>query len=1056
VERALALVALCNGMKAPAGPSQENVQLDAQEEAPPAVHLPVDTDTRQPVHAAALGAARDDVQPNAREPAPAAQVPRATYRLQLHADFTLADAIRAVPTLARLGISHLYLSPLLHARPGSRHGYDVVDPTRLNPELGDETDLDALVAALRDRGMGILLDIVPNHMAVIEADNPWWFDVLENGPAAEHAPFFDIEWAPLQRELHGKVLLPVLGQGYGAVLEAGEIVPHFDPVRLGVVLHYHGHRFPIDPADIGAVLRALPLPPQAGVADLALLQQLALDCERLPPRDDARRHTERRDQVRAIREALRSLLERAPWAAQWLQDCVRQLQGDVGDPASFDALDTLLQRQAWRLAHWRTAGDEINYRRFFDIDALAALRIEEPAVFEAVHATPLRWLAEGRIDGLRIDHVDGMSDPQAYCRRLRQRCAEVLVEAGRPMQQPYVVVEKILADDEPWSPDWAADGETGYRFANQANGLFVDGEHAQAFDAIAAQAGALIDFDAELDAAKRSIMSASLAAELHLLTELARGIALADRHTRDLTRAGLRAAIVEIAAAFDVYRSYVSEQGPAASDRARIERAAALARERCLPSQTAHVEFVRALMLHGHEEPRLEARERKLRFVQRLQQFTAPVMAKSMEDTAFYRYHRLVALNDVGGDPRHFGTSVGAFHAANLARRDQTPHTLLAGSTHDSKRSEDLRARLDLLSEMPERWAETLARWRALAEAQWRIGSLPAELEPGDALLLWQTLVGIWPATLQTQEELDGLRERVLAYMQKAVREGKQRSSWLETDAAYEQTLQRAIEILLARIEPNPLLGDLRRFVDEIAPFGLGNSIALAALKLSSPGVPDIYQGNEGISLALVDPDNRQPVDFQRLESRLDELEALVAAATQANEAPHADPAALADLAGALQRRPLGDGLHKTFVIWRLLQWRADHAALLREGSYEPLEPTGPQAAHLVAYARRGPGGACIVLVPRLLWSLTGGDIAALLDARCWGETALQMPPWALGLRWREVVAGRPVADYGEASQGSAGSGRWWPIAPLLRAGLPAVLHADLPPQSGDRELDTA
>lgn len=922
-----------------------------------------------------------------------AAIPRATYRLQFHAGFRLADAERLVPYLAALGISHLYASPLLAARGGSSHGYDVVDPSRLNPELGDERDLERLAATLQAHGLGLVLDIVPNHMGVIEAENPWWLDVLENGPASAFAGAFDIEWSPPQPELQGQVLLPVLGDGYGATLEAGEIVPHFDAVRLGFVLHYHGHRFPIDPADTGRLLRAVALPAEAGAAEDALVQQVMLACDRLPPRDDAELHALRCQQVQGLRERLRILHDRTQWGPAWLTACAAALRGEPGNAASFDALDALLQRQAFRLAHWRTANDEINYRRFFDINALAGLRVEDPAVFEAAHALPLRWLARGWISGLRIDHVDGMSDPQAYCERLRLRCAEVLAEAGRSAQAPYVVVEKILAEDEPWPRDWPVHGETGYRYANQANGLFVDGTQAAAFDELtAAFTGSSGDFDAELDAAKRAVIESSLAADLNLLVEKARAIAVARRHTRDLARIGLRAAIVGFAAAFDVYRSYVSERGPGAQDRARIERAAAAARARCLPSQAAHVEFVRGLLLQAHEEADPGLRERKLRFVQRLQQFTAPVMAKSMEDTVFYRHHRLVSLNDVGGDPRRFGTPPAAFHAANAQRLRDAPHTLLAGSTHDSKRSEDVRARLDVLSEMPARWQQALERWRTLAQAQWRMNGLETFPAPGDELLLWQTLVGVWPADLQTPEALDALRPRIASYMEKAVREAKQQSSWLETDAAYEATLRRAIESLLARIEPAPALSDLRRFVDEIAPFGLCNSVALATLKLTVPGVPDIYQGNEDCSFALVDPDNRRPVDFERRQARLATLQALARGAM---------PAAV----------PLDHA--KTWVTWRLLQWRRTRPALLREGDYEPVEAAGPLASHLVAFTRRGAGGACLVVVPRLAWRASGGDLQALLDGRCWQDTTLQLPAWAEDTRWRDVLCGRDAAAPG-------------------------------------------
>ncbi len=927
-------------------------------------------------------------------PLDGAPIPRATYRLQFNAGFTLEQARAALPYLDALGVSHLYASPLLTARPGSLHGYDVTDPTRLNPEIGTDATFDALHAALQDHGMRLLLDIVPNHMGVLEADNPWWLDVLENGPAARHAAYFDIEWQPPQRELHGKLLLAVLGQPYGEVLEAGELQPRFDPAAGRFELRYWSHRFPFDPADHAELLALAPLPDEAGEAERATVESLRAGFARLPRRDaaDAVERATRQREVAALKDALRTLHAESPWAAAWLDACAAAVKGTPGDAASFDRLDALIQRQAWRVAFWRAAGDEINYRRFFDINGLAALRVEEPAVFDASHRLVLRWLEEGRIHGLRIDHPDGMADPEAYFRRLQQ---------GRG-QAAYVVVEKILGDDEAWYAEWPVHGDTGYRFANQAIGLFVDERHEAAFDDLYARfLGRAMSFDDELAEAKREIMGTSLAADLRQLTQLAHDIALKDRHTRDFTRAGLKAAIVEFVAAFDVYRSYVSARGASGSDKARIEKAAATARQRCRPSLLPHLDFVRTLQLQALEDA--EARACQLRFVQRLQQFTAPVMAKAMEDTVFYRYHRLIALNDVGGDPRRFGTGVAAFHAANAARRRDMPHTLLATSTHDSKRSEDVRTRLAVLSEMPARWDETVQRWREHARTQWRIGGLEQLPSANDELLLFETLLGIWPVELSDDQALAAVRERVVAYMNKAVREAKHESSWLDANDDYEQCLQRAIELLLARLEPNPFLSDLRRFALEVAPFGCVNTLALVALKLTSPGVPDLYQGCEDWMFALVDPDNRRPVDFDSLRDKLGVAQRLL---DGGRPAP------------ALRRMPLPRGLHKLFVTWRLLQWRREAEVLFRDGDVLPLEVHGTAAEHVVAFARRdGSGGAAsITVVPRLVWQLADGDIDALLDAACWGDTTLQLPEALADVpAWHEVIAERTVGNTGGA-----------------------------------------
>ncbi|HEU4460837.1 MAG TPA: malto-oligosyltrehalose synthase [Methylibium sp.] len=945
----------------------------------------------------------------------APRIPRATYRLQFHAGFRLADATARLPHLAALGVSDLYASPLLRARPGSTHGYDVIDPERLNPELGSDADLDALVAALHARGMRLLLDIVPNHMGVLEADNPWWLEVLEHGPAALHARAFDIDWQPPQRELHGKLLLAVLGGAYGDILEAGELRPVFDAQRGQFVIRYFDHRFPIDPADYAALLRAVPLPAGLQAVKAKRVLPLIEGFAALAARDIEGEfgRARRRREAAALKASLAQAHREVPGFAAWLEACAQALAGRVGEPASFDALDRLLERQAWRLAHWRSAGAQINYRRFFDINGLAGLRVEHDEVFEAAHRRVLDWVGRGLVSGLRIDHPDGMADPAAYFERLQRRCAEAQGLPADASPSIYLVAEKILADDEPWRRSWPVHGDTGYRFANQALGLFVDASGAEAFDALTdAFVGSSVGFDAELDAAKRATMNVSLGADLKLLTELARSLALLDRHTRDLTRDDLRDAIVELAAAFDVYRSYVSERGAAPLDVACIEKCAARARARVRPSQAVHVDFLRTALLHDGDEPD-ERRALRLRFVLRFQQFTAPVMAKSMEDTAFYRHHRLVSLNDVGGDPRRFGFTPAALHAANLDRLRDMPHTLLGTSTHDSKRSEDVRARLNVLSEMPALWAAALDRWHGLAQTQWRIGEVPEPLTASDELLLYQTLVGVLPADFADDAALPPLRARVCAYMLKAVREAKQRSSWLEGDDAYEAALQRSIEVLLARIEPNPFLTDLRRFVAQIAPFGAANSLNLVALKLTAPGVPDVYQGCEDWAFALVDPDNRRPVDFDAIGRRLAAIDARLA-----------------------EGAALPADLHKLFVTRALLRWRAEAAGLFEHGDYRPIEAQGALAEHVFAFARRAGDACSLSVVTRLPWRRCEGDAERLASAASWRDTAIALPDGpatgAAPHAWIDVLSGRRVdADGARLS-----------LASLLAGGLPlAVLR---------------
>jgi len=927
-----------------------------------------------------------------------AAVPRATYRVQLHAGLRFADVRALVPYLHALGVSHLYTSPYLKAGAGSTHGYDVVDHNALNPEIGSEADFDALCDALREHGMAQIADVVPNHMGVLQAGNAWWNDVLEHGQASEHADTFDIDWACCAAGAPGRVLLPVLGAQYGEVLERGELALAFDAPTGSLALHYFEHRFPIDPRDYARILRAVPWP--EGEPGGAEVQALADAFARLPARQNVNPHARarRRRAYPALKRRLAALHTRVPAFPAWVARCVAVHAGTPGDARSFDALDALLARQPWRLAHWRVAGDEVNYRRFFDVATLAAVRIENDAVFEATHRTLLGWLADGRIAGLRIDHPDGLAFPLRYFERLQQRWLELQPD-GEP-RALYVVIEKILAEHEHWPPDWPVHGDTGYRWANQANGVFVDARNAAAFDRLYADfAGRAIDFDAELVDAKRAVIGGALAADLQMLTDAIHRVAQSDRRTRDYTRNGLRAALAEFAVGMPVYRSYLDGGPVHPVDRAHLDWAAATARRLGVAEATT-IDYLHATMIGISGEADPARRVATLAFVRRFQQFTAPVMAKAMEDTAFYRYHRLVALNDVGGDPRTFGTSVSAFHNANQARARYLPHTLLGGSTHDSKRSADVRARLDVLSELPEAWADAIGRWRETAERQCRGDAGGATLDRDDLYLLLQTLVGVWPpGGVADAAALDALRRRVRDYLRKALREAKQRTSWTHPDEAYEACAARSVDGLLGQLEPNPFASDLAAFVARIAPFGCCNSFALLALKHTAPGVPDTYQGDESWNFSLVDPDNRRAVDFDALARQLAELQPLVDAAGSPSE-------------GTIELlwNTLVDGRLKLFLTWRLLQLRAARPALFEQGRYRPLAAEGAAADHVVACAREQGSSVAVTIVGRLLWTLLGGDAGALRGSRwraAWGDTTLTLPTG--GSVWRDALSGRRI-----------------------------------------------
>ncbi len=1028
-----------------------------------------------------------------------ADVPRATYRLQMHKDFGFAAAEAVLPYLADLGVSHVYASPFLKARPGSSHGYDIVDHDTVNPEIGSEADFDRYCERLEELGLGQVIDVVPNHVGVLGADNAWWLDVLENGPASAHADHFDIDWEPPFAELHGKVLLPVLGDQYGLVLENGELALAFAAERGEFYVQYYQHRFPIDPRDYPAILEAgasagARAPGDAGrQAEEVELETLLAALRHLPPREatEPEALAERRRNKEVFKKLLAGLYERLPAVRERVAAALAAFQGSVGEAESFDALDALIAAQAYRLASWRVAADDINYRRFFDVNDLAALRMEHEAVFEATHARILRWVAEGRVSGLRIDHPDGLADPAAYFDRLQARYAEAarearitpwnavslsaeetldgpapgsatqeggaatraeppagggaflrgavgadgLVQGAEPVSTPgtdlapslsapaaggraeqstrpsvadehrtlYLVVEKILAEFEVLPADWRIHGDTGYRFANLCNNLFVDPVQESRFSRIyRAFTGEARNFSEVLLEAKHIIMTHSLPGELGTLTYLLHAIAQRDRRTRDFTRSRLRGALGEVIAAFPVYRSYISERGVSAADRRHIERAVEEAAARGLAGDASVLRFVRDVLLSAPTEQDAALRRLKLRFVRRFQQFTAPVMAKAMEDTAFYRYNRLVSLNDVGGDPRTFGIGVEDFHIANERIACSHPFGLLASSTHDSKRSEDVRARLDVLSELPGAWRLALRRWRRLNERRkTRVGDQAAP-SANDEYLFYQTLLGIWPWQPPGAEEKAALVERVQAYMLKAVREAKRHTSWMNPEPAYEAALATFVRRSLA--DDSGFLADFLPFQAVLARYGAYNSLSMLLLKLTAPGVPDIYQGCEGWNFSLVDPDNRRPVDFDTARERLRAL--------QRDFPDGADPAGLTAMLAQL-----ADGRLKHYLLWRALAVRECCERTLRCGRYVPLDVRGPAARHVVAYARVLGRETVVVIATRLLFGLTGGDEARICDPATWAGTLVSMPWRREGMGWRDAIAGRRIPP---RSQGPA------------------------------------
>ncbi|HYE35172.1 malto-oligosyltrehalose synthase [Methylocaldum sp.] len=932
-------------------------------------------------------------------------IPRATYRLQFNRNFTFRQATDILSYLQDLGISHCYASPYLKARPGSTHGYDIVDHGELNPEIGSRDDFEHFVAELSRRGMGQILDLVPNHMGVMGSDNIWWLDVLENGAASDYADFFDIDWSPVKDYLRGKVLLPTLGLPYGTALESGELQLTFDAKEGSFSVYYGPHRFPIDPREyphiLGYRLDQLKTAVSPDDPQLAEFQSLITAFGHLPGRwqTGKDKRSERNRDKEIHKQHLARLCAASQDVSQFIAKNVSEFNGTPGVPASFDRLHELLEAQAYRLAYWRVAADEINYRRFFDTNDLAALSIENDAVFEATHRFILDLIAQGKLQGLRIDHPDGLYDPEAYCRTLQDRVlaltrsepaeSESQPAAGSDGQAFYIVVEKILALNEHLPSQWPTHGTTGYDFANVVNGLFIWPDAEQLLDAFYRSFCAFpVDFDELLYQSKRLILKVALSSELTVLANRLSRIAENDRRTRDYSLNSLRDALREIIACFPVYRTYVTGRSVSETDRNYIELAVDQAKKRSLVGDLTIFDFVRDELLILQAEGKSDRyREQVVSFAMKFQQLTGPAMAKGMEDTAFYRYNRFVSLNEVGGDPRHFGVSLADFHRRNEERSRSWPHALLSTSTHDTKRSEDVRARINVLSEIPDEWIARVRHWSELnREKKSIVDGAPAPSR-NDEYLIYQTLIGTWPLGALNREGLGDYTQRLEAYMVKAMREAKLFSSWLNPNLAYEQAVSDFLLQLTTPADQDEFVRDFFDFQSSIARAGLHNSLAQLLLKLTVPGVPDLYQGNELWDFSLVDPDNRRPVDYQLRQALLENIKAW-----DGLSAPE-----LAPRLGEMQDEP-ADGRIKLYVTRETLRLRQQDPDLFRRGGYHPLAAEGKKAEHLCAFLRRFGSRTVLVAVPRWIRRLGNDAVSAPLDdRRIWDDTRLLLPPAVAG-----------------------------------------------------------
>lgn len=962
------------------------------------------------------------------------RVPCSTYRIQFNYRFRFTDAIAVIPYLRELEVGHLYASPYLQARPKSLHGYDISNHNLLNAEIGSEEEHAAMVNALRRHGMGHILDIVPNHMGVSGNRNQWWRDVLENGRNSPYAHYFDIDWHPIKEELDGKVLLPVLGDQYGRVLENQELRLAFSDGAFHI--EYYESRFPISPRTYPDILRYRLDALDAEMADdperLQEYHGITLALLHLPEEieSDPKRIAEERRQIEWIKKRLAKLYHSSEKIRKFIDENIVLYNGSKGNSRSFDLLDSVLNRQAYRLSYWRVAAEEINYRRFFDINDLASISMEREEVFEETHRLIFRFVREGKLDGLRIDHPDGLYDPLGYFQSLQKRCFVLKgmreIPEGTPEEERkgiekrwaeaadrflaerrrsgvglpmYIIVEKILSKGERLPERWPVHGTVGYEYGVALNALFIDRANAKRFDEIySGFTGARSRFSDVVYERKKFIMNTSLASEINVLSHKLNLLSEKDRRSRDFTLYSLRDAIREIIACFPIYRTYIShEERLADHDRKYIEMAVAKAKQRSPATDISIFDYLKRILLLEYPEYFTEAdRTEQLNFVRKFQQCTGPVMAKGLEDTAFYIYNRLVSLNEVGGDPQTFGLSVAEFHQQNRERLERWPYSLTATSTHDTKRSEDVRARINVLSEIPDEWQEAVTRWAALN----RMKKTELEGEPApdsnEEYLLYQTLLGAWPLIEPSPEEFEDFKKRIQAYMSKASKEAKVNTSWINANDAYDRALLSFIDGILDPSPENRFLAAFKPLQQKIAHYGIYNALSQVLLKIASPGVPDIYQGNELFDLSLVDPDNRRPVDYQRRMERLDLLKKRHAAE---------GPVPLSLIDDLIREKETG--LIKLYVTWRALSCRREFPDLFLNGSYLPLEALGEKKGHVCAFARKLNQEEVIAAAPRLLVSLAGASEAPV--GKIWEGSCLVLEDREAGSAYEHVFTGEVI-----------------------------------------------
>jgi (1->4)-alpha-D-glucan 1-alpha-D-glucosylmutase len=935
------------------------------------------------------------------------RIPVSTYRLQFNSHFRFNDAREIVSYLHALGISDIYASPYFKAFTGSLHGYDILDQNSLNPEIGSEDEYDALVGELKRLDMGQILDIVPNHMCIEGQGNAFWMDVLENGPSSTYASFFDINWHPVKKELENKILIPILGDQYGTVLENGELRLSFEEGSF--FIYYCDHKLPIIPHSYNNILtlgiedleRALSI----AVPQFQELMSIVTALRHLPPttEQDPELIAERYREKEVVKRRLWDLYQNSGAIREFIEGNVAAYNGTKGDPRSFDLLDTLLREQVYRISHWRVATEEINYRRFFDINSLGATRVEDPAVFEITHRLVFSLVATGKISGLRIDHADGLQDPEDYFKRLQSACfirmygdepeldnsekdAEIallekydlLLAADSNYKPFYIIGEKILLKAERLPDNWPVFGTTGYNFANQVNGLFVDTSNAKIFETLYSRfIQHRIDFQEVACEKKKLVMQVAMPSEINTLGHYLNRISEQNRHTQDFTLNSLIRSIVEVIAYFPVYRTYINSFEIQERDCQYIESTISRAKRQNPAISASIFDFIRdVLLLRFPDNMACENKPAWLDFVKRFQQITGPVMAKGVEDTAFYAYNRLVSLNEVGGSPERFGITLEAFHGQNLERCKSRPLAMLATSTHDTKRSEDVRARINVLSEIPKQWREKLSRWNRQNQKHKVIVDGKPAPNRNEEYLLYQALVGVWPFCNPDEDEFAVFHSRIKEYILKAIREAKVHTSWLSPNAPHEEAVMNFIDAILKDSPNNNFLADFASFQKLTAACGIFNSLSQTLLKIASPGIPDFYQGNELWDFSLVDPDNRRPVDYHIRKNLLDEL-----MQKELTEGP------LETARAVVATR--NDGRIKLHLTCKALNFRRENHELFKSGSYLPLTAEGVCKEHVCAFERSLRDSSVIVVVPRFCSRLIQDSSALPLGPDVWQDTRI-------------------------------------------------------------------